>query len=100
MVVLIEVNGFEVVTCVTNSPAVKRRVGHIWKDFEMFPHSQKLEILLGDLECRYGIDHPMARVVRAALLKVSHPPRTSMASLLEQKPAPASRPKEETSVAG
>jgi hypothetical protein len=72
-----------------------------WKDFEMFPHSHKLEVLLGDLECRYGIDHPMARDVRAALPKVAEPlSRTSRASLLEQKPAPASRPKEETSAAG
>jgi hypothetical protein len=44
-----------------------------WKDFEMLRHSHKLEVLLGDLECRYGIDHAVSLDIRAALPKVSKP---------------------------
>jgi hypothetical protein len=37
----------------------------------MFRHNHRLEILLGDLECRYGKDHPISLDIRAALPKVS-----------------------------
>lgn len=39
----------------------------------MFRHNHKLEVLLGDLECRYGKDHPISRDIRATLSKVSVP---------------------------
>jgi hypothetical protein len=41
--------------------------------FAMHRHHHKLEVLLGDLECRYGIDHPISRDIRAALPKVFEP---------------------------
>jgi hypothetical protein len=37
----------------------------------MFRQNHILEILSGDLECRYGKDHPISLDIRAVLPKVS-----------------------------
>jgi hypothetical protein len=39
----------------------------------MLRHHHKLEVLLGDLECRYGMDHPISLDIRGALHKVFQP---------------------------
>jgi hypothetical protein len=41
--------------------------------FAMQRHHHKLEVLLVDLECRYGVDHPISLDIRAALPKVFKP---------------------------
>jgi hypothetical protein len=48
--------------------------------------------LLGDVECRYGVGHPIALEIRAALPKLPHPASgTSMANPSRRKPNTASR---------
>jgi hypothetical protein len=49
-------------------------------------HHYHLEILLGDVECRYGKEHSISQDIRWALPKVSQVlARTSNADLLGQK---------------
>jgi hypothetical protein len=40
----------------------------------MLRHQTNLEVLLGDVECRYGKDHPISHDIRAALPKASQLP--------------------------
>ena len=65
----------------------------------MHRHHHKLEVLLVDLECRYGTDHPVSLDIRAALPKVSEAPSgTSKTILSGQKTDTASRFKKDTTV--
>jgi hypothetical protein len=54
--------------------------------FEMLRHQNNLEVLLGDLECRYGTDHPIPHDIRAALPKATQlPTKASKAIFPGQK---------------
>jgi hypothetical protein len=65
----------------------------------MHRHHHKLEVLLVDLECRYGTDHPVSLDIRAALPKVSKPHSgTSKAIPPGQKHDTASRFKKDATV--
>jgi hypothetical protein len=67
----------------------------------MFRHNHRLEILLGDLACRYGVDDPITLDVRAALPKLSEPPSgPSKPSLSGQKPAAVGGSQKGTSTPG
>jgi hypothetical protein len=52
----------------------------------MLRDTHKLEILLGDFECRYGVGHPISLEIRASLPKFSRSTSvTSGAGLSRQK---------------